>query len=213
MLTPINTREDWPQSPGKFLALGLGESALLHYQVLRTVELLGHKGADDSFGATVIGVNDVSRLVKPDYLLVVNPKSDFPAERWAWIEKNDCLACLTQYADSPVWNAKQFKQGIQGCRLEDSGRVCHSTNSPYMAVVIAYLMGATQIGLLGVDFTENWFFQKGKHPLADKFAQIDHDYNQLWKALNEKGVGFWNLSPESRLSIPRMSTKDFNYLK
>ena len=76
-------------------------------------------------------------------------------------------------------------------------------NTPYFAVCLAATMGATRIGLIGVDLTEHHFFcATGRHPLAGRLATIDREYGALAQAqaLAARGVELVNLSPISRLS-------------
>jgi hypothetical protein len=162
--------------------------------------------------AVTIGVNDVGRLFDPTYLVVVNPRSQFTAERFRHVERSRAAVLFTQLdlgnVDPPV---VRFQLGRYG-GTELDGDVLHYTqNSPYVAVCLAAYMGARRIGLLGVDLTDHHFFgPTGRHPLAGRLAQIDREYGALAAALGRRGVELVNLSPISQLrSLPRASLEAF----
>src|SRR6185369_13796605 len=87
----------------------------------------------------------------------------------------------------------------------------YTQNSPYVALCLAIRMGAKQIGLIGVDFTDNHFFAKtGTHPLKGQFATIDGQYRKLAEAVRSHGIEIVNLSSISRLTaFPRRRAQDF----
>lgn len=180
---------------GKFLVLGLGMSTLQWQRV---------KGPYQS-----IGVNDIGRLMTPDYLVCINPKDDFPPDRWKYVEENRSKLCFTHYNNISIPNKALIELGAKNADLDSSG-VCFSSNSPYVGVVMAYQMGGKRIGLLGVDFTPDHFYSRdGKHPLQDRFDEIDREYNALWKSLRDKGVELYNLSAGSLLTIPKLTPEEF----
>jgi glycosyl transferase family 2/glycosyl transferase family 1 len=162
-----------------------------------------------------IGVNDVGRHFTPDYLVVVNPRSQFSTERFRHIETSQAKALFTQLPDLPVPhpNVVRFRLGAYG-GTDLSGRdVLHYTqNSPYVAVCLALHMGAQRIGLIGVDFTDRHFFGRtGPHALGNRLDQIDREYGRLAAACRVQGVELANLSPHSRLSaLPRMPLESFS---
>lgn len=159
-----------------------------------------------------IGVNDVGRLFDPSYLVVVNPPRQFTADRFRHVAQSKARALFTQLdlgrVDAPVVRVALGRNG----GTDMGGDVLHFTqNSPYVAVCLAAYMGASRIGLIGVDFTEHHFFARtGKHPLSGRLAQIDKEYGALADALRGRGVELFNLSPVSRLeSLPRRRLEDF----
>ncbi len=159
-----------------------------------------------------IGVNDVGRLFDPTYLVVVNPPRQFTAGRFRHVAQTKARALFTQLdlgqVNAPVVRVQLGRNG----GTDTSGDVLHYTqNSPYVAVCLAAYMGATRIGLIGVDFTENHFFARtGRHPLSGRLAQIDREYGALAEALRGRGVELLNLSAVSRLeSLPRGRLEDF----
>ncbi|WP_028079988.1 capsular polysaccharide export protein, LipB/KpsS family [Solimonas soli] len=156
----------------------------------------------------VIGVNDIGRLLDPDYLVVINPRSQFKPERWRAIEQSRARALFTQLEPGAVQPpVVRFRLGrYGGTEPRDDGTLHYTQNSPYVGVCLATLMGARRIGLIGVDFTDHHFFgSTGRHALARQLALIDAQYGRLANALAARGVELVNLSSVSRLqSLPRM---------
>jgi hypothetical protein len=161
-----------------------------------------------------IGVNDVGRRFDPDYLVVVNPPSQFAQERRRAIVESRARAVFTQYSD---WRLQQapcvpIALGAYGGVDFANPSVLHFTrNSPYVAVCLAIQVGAARVGLIGVDFTEGHFFgATGVHSLAGCLKQIDAEYARLSAAAAARGVEIVNLSAVSRLtSLPRADLTAF----
>jgi ADP-heptose:LPS heptosyltransferase/SAM-dependent methyltransferase len=161
-----------------------------------------------------IGVNDVGRLLDPDYLVVVNPAAQFLSERYRYIQQSKARAVFSQYPDLPLAHAPlvQFALGAyNGTDFSDPRVLHHTRNSPYVAVCLAIHMGAKRIGLIGVDFTDNHFFgTTGRHPLASQLGQIDREYRNLATACERVGIQIYNVSPISRLTaFPRKTLAEF----
>lgn len=146
-----------------------------------------------------LGVNDVGRLFDPTYLVVVNPRSQFKADRFTFVEQSKAQALFTQLDLGAVRPpVVRFKLGKFGGTDVWAGDVLHYTqNSPYVAVCLAAYMGASRIGLIGVDLTD------GRHPLAGRLREIDAQYGRLAAALEQRGVELVNLSSVSRLGSLR----------
>lgn len=164
---------------------------------------------------TVIGVNDVGRAWHPDYLVLVNPASQFAPGRWPAVQATQARAVFTQLADPglpagvPV---VRFRLGRLAGTDDPGPETLHYTrNSPYVAAQLALHLGARHIGLIGVDFTDRHFFaDSGEHALARRLPQIDAEYAALQAACAARGVSLVNLSPASRLqSLPRQPLADF----
>ncbi|HYM79374.1 MAG TPA: glycosyltransferase [Candidatus Dormibacteraeota bacterium] len=160
-----------------------------------------------------IGVNDVGRMFQPDYLVVLNPKEQFHGDRFRFVEESRAKAVFTQLK-LPIRHPHivQIRLGkFGGVDFSDPNCLHHTRNSPYLAMCLAIHMGATRIGLIGVDFTNDHFFgQTGQHPLARQFVQIDQEYKRLYEACVHKGIELVNLSPQSRLTaLPKMSPQQF----
>ena len=160
-----------------------------------------------------IGVNDVGRLFDPDYLVVINPRSQFSGDRFHYVEGSAAHAIFTQLelgiSHSNIVRFQLGKRG--GTDISDSCALPYTRNSPYVALCLAIYMGAKRIGLIGVDFTEHHFFAStGRHSLAGEINQINREYAALAQVCTERGVEVFNLSPESRLTaFPKMSPEGF----
>lgn len=160
-----------------------------------------------------IGVNDVGRLFQPDYLVVVNPRQQFQAERFRHVEESRARALFTQL-DLGVRhpNIVRFQLGRRAGTDFSNPNVLHYTNnSPYVALCLALHMGARRIGLIGVDFTDHHFFaHTNKHPLEAQLPQIDREYRQLYEACARQGIEIFNLSAASRLTaFPKLPLAEF----
>ncbi|MCA3239878.1 MAG: glycosyltransferase [Rubrivivax sp.] len=164
---------------------------------------------------TVIGVNDVGRAWHPDYLVVVNPASQFAPGRWAAVQATQARAVFTQLAEPGLPAAVpvvRFRLGQRAGTNDPGPDALHYTrNSPYVAVQLALHLGARRIGLIGVDFTDRHFFaDTGPHALARRLPQIDAEYAALHDACAARGVTLVNLSPVSRLqALPKWRWEDF----
>jgi glycosyltransferase involved in cell wall biosynthesis len=139
--------------------------------------------------------------------VVVNPRPQFKNDRFRYVEESHAQALFTQLdlgrVRPPV---VRFKLGTYGGTEVGTDVLPHTQNSPYVAACLAAYMGARQIGLIGVDFTDNHFFgATGRHPLAGRLSEIDAQYGRLARALAARGITLVNLSAISRLrSLPRV---------
>ncbi len=150
-----------------------------------------------------VGVNDVGRRFDPTYLVILNPRSQFKDDRFRYVEASRSRALFTQLdLGVPHPHVVRFKLGRRGgTDLSDPSSLPYTNNSPYVALCLAAHMGATRIGVIGVDFTDHHFFANtGRHSLAGTFARIDQEYGQLARAWAAAGIEIFNLSAQSRLS-------------
>ncbi|MFZ0304742.1 MAG: glycosyltransferase [Terracidiphilus sp.] len=160
-----------------------------------------------------IGVNDVGRLFDPDYLVVVNPRTQFSAGRFAYVEKSRAKAIFTQLElgiKHP--NLVRFRLGQRaGTEFANPDVLPFTRNSPYPALCLAIHMGARRIGVIGVDFTPNHFFANtGRHALSSEVSHIDREYRQLYESCRRMGIEVFNLSPESLLTaFPKIMQEEF----
>ena len=158
-----------------------------------------------------IGVNDVGRKFHPNYLVVVNPPNQFVRDRFQYV-RDSCSPYLFTQLDLGKVNPEvvPFRLGTRGGTHFNNPDVLHYTqNSPYVALCLAVHMGATRIGLIGVDFTDHHFFDRtGRHVLTPQLARIDKEYKNLAQALSQIGIEVVNLSPESRLTAFRKGELD-----
>lgn len=183
------------------IVCGCGESATLLTEPNRNI---------------TIGVNDIQRLFSPNYLVVVNDKVSFSPQRWSFIESTQAEVIFTHLRGLKVDDKRKciISLGKYGACELDKPAIDYSSNSPYIATILAYKLGARNIGLLGVDFTPNHFFAKtGEHPLSKKSNIINNEYQQMCRVLSGKGVNFYNLSPNSKILIPKMNLYDFQNLQ
>jgi glycosyltransferase involved in cell wall biosynthesis/spore maturation protein CgeB len=160
-----------------------------------------------------IGVNDVGRKFDPTYLVVLNPRQQFAADRFRYVEQSRARFLFTQLdlglSAPPVVKLKLGEYG--GTSFIDPAVLHYTRNSPYVASCLAAHMGAARIGLIGVDFTDDHFFARtGAHALARRVPQIDREYARLADALRARGTEIVNLSPTSRLTaLPRADLASF----
>jgi hypothetical protein len=181
----------------KVIVSGLGQSA---------TEL---KNPQDYF---TIGVNDIGRIYQPNYLVVLNDKQTFLDERWEFIRISKCPTIFTHIKHLPIDDAQKclIKLGRYGACELGKDQVDYTSNSPYVACMIAAYMGFRKIGLLGVDFTNHHFFKKsGEHSLARKVNVINKEYETMHRVLRANGIEFVNLSQESKITIPKVKLEDF----
>jgi hypothetical protein len=167
----------------------------------------------------VIGVNDIERILTPDFLVVVNEIGTFMRGRWQYVDKT-LSPVIFSHLDNPgpierSENIVNIKLGERdSLNLDDLTKVDFTTNSPYMAAIIAYQMGASKIGIVGVDFTNHHFFSDtGTHRLSKNIVSIDSQYMKLRIELEKRGVKVANLSSISALEAwPKMDLETFNKL-
>lgn len=167
----------------------------------------------------VIGVNDIERILTPDFLVVVNEVRTFMRGRWDYV-RDSLSPVIFSHLDNPgpiTREAHLAKINIgerNNPNLDRMDRVDYTMNSPYMAIVIAYQLGAKKIGMVGVDFTQDHFFSNtGTHKLSKHTKNIDQEYLVLRNELEKRGVKVANLSPISLLeSWPKMDLAGFDSL-
>jgi hypothetical protein len=166
-----------------------------------------------------IGVNDAGTKVGCKYLVVVNEPKTFKWNRWPSVRSNNSDFVFTHLSDLPIDNPEGRRIVVnlgkyEGLDLDNHGFIDYTTNSPYMAIIIAYQMGARKIALVGVDFTPNHFFaETGNHIIMREIERVKEQYSKLGKALTEKGIRIANLSQISLIeSWPKMTLDQFETL-
>ena len=167
----------------------------------------------------VIGVNDIERILTPDFLVVVNDYRTFMRGRWEYVKESLSPVIFTHMENpGPITRSSNLCKIKIGSRnspnLDNFTSVDYTMNSPYMAIIIAYQLGAKKIGMVGVDFTNDHFFSNtGQHKLSKHLRNIDLEYSVLKENLEKKGVKVANLSPISLLeSWPKMDLDQFDLL-
>lgn len=189
----------------KILVIGCGESAKL----IKNHPLLCN--------VVTIGVNDICRLMTPKYLVVVDTPKKFNGERHKFVSKTAAEYVFTQINEWKIFPPARkilFKLGNNRLgHLQAREIIDYSNNSPYVASIIAYKMGASEIGLVGVDFTLNHFYAKdGEHILikTGRMASVEQDFKKLAREFKKNRVDLVNLSPTSKLtSVPKMDLIKF----
>lgn len=150
-----------------------------------------------------IGVNDVSRRFHPDYLVVVDHRRSFNKKRFEFVKNSRARYLFSQLDPGPVRpETVQFRLGRKGgTDFSNPNVLNYSLNSPYVAMCLAVHMGASRIGVIGVDFTLDHFFGKtGRHRLTPHLPRIDSHFKRLGDELERRGIRVINLSPRSRIT-------------
>ena len=99
-----------------------------------------------------IGVNDVGRLFDPTYLVVLNGRTQFHGDRFAYVARSRARALFSQL-DLGISHPHvvRFDLGqLGGVTWDVANSLPYTCNSPYVAICLAGLMGAKRIGLIGV---------------------------------------------------------------
>ena len=164
-----------------------------------------------------IGVNDVPRLFDPTYLVVTDHMNRFPLPRRKLVMESKAKNMFTCVKGWRRPGVVMFELGSRAQKnLDNPNIVDHYMNSPFVAANIAYKMGAKNIGLIGVDFTDNHFYAKdGSHVLVrmKKLRDVRDAYGILHANMKKKGVMLYNLSESSRIdSIPKITIENFKQL-
>lgn len=159
-----------------------------------------------------IGVNDLSRLYNPSYLVVLNDRPSFKGDRWKYITETKSPYIFTHIKTLAVNPESKvlIQLGRYGGYDIRKEQIDYVGNSPYVACIIAAWMGFKKIGLLGVDFSKNHFFaETGEHSLNKRINQINKEYENLKNSMKLHGIELVNLSKESNLLLPKISLEDF----
>lgn len=178
--------------------------------------LLGFKEHHQDF--ITIGVNDVPQLFDPTYIVVTDHPNRFNDNRKKFINESGAKHLFTCVGGWRHPRLVHFDLGKKGsANLDNPELVDHYYNSPYTSIHIAYKMGATKIGVIGVDFTDGHFYAKkdGQHSLARMgyLKDLLWGYEHIKEQLNLRGVELYNLSKHSKITtIPYLSIEDFKEL-
>jgi hypothetical protein len=152
---------------GTFIVAGCGSSINLY---------------EDFSKYYVIGVNDIERVLTPDFLVVVNDHRTFMRGRWDYVRESMSPVIFSHLENpGPITRSSHIAKIKTGSRnspnLDNLTVVDYTMNSPYMAAIIAYQLGASKIGMIGVDFTQDHFFANtGSHKLSKHVKNIDQEY-------------------------------------
>jgi len=118
-----------------------------------TIEVLGlgESLSDYTPNANItIGVNDIHSRIKTTYVICIDTFEPFTNDRLNTILNTKCCGFYTHL---DCWKSVQNYTEIKLHRLAelDSELFRYSNNSPFVACVLAYKLGATKIVLWGVD--------------------------------------------------------------
>ena len=170
---------------------------------MKTIHVLGlgpslpHYKPD---GNTTIGVNDIWKHHKTDYVVCVDVPKRFTPERLKVIVECYPLTFMTCYPKQ--WNGLRDNIGLKLAPIRGSvdtltnpKQICFSNNSAFVATVMAYHLEAKLIILHGVDFTGH---KDLSEPIIQKRAI--GDFVKLFFALNALGVKLMVGSNDSLMS-------------
>jgi len=162
---------------------------------------------------TLIGVNDVLRYIDTDYLVIIDKVSKMTEDRQEWIRKsrdtalaifcndpNEIHNYLSGGSAATVHIRPQVPIGNRTIDLRAKRFVHLAVTSPYSAISLAAYMGATRIGLIGVDFTG--------HTLVNQMNRVEKHYRAMARACERAGILLINLNPDSLLQAVRKGTFD-----
>lgn len=135
-----------------------------------------------------IGVNDCFKYGKqPNVLGIWNHRSKFTQDRIKTITETNPVKF---YSDSDSWE-KYFPNMIKvklrswdGILRKEADRLQHAHTSPFIAMSLAYNLGATKIVLWGADFNTHNTWTKTNPQMAIELRQ----YRQFVDALRKEGV-------------------------
>ena len=132
-----------------------------------------------------IGVNDAFRWGKPtDSLLVCNRPVQFSHERQRTIIESKPKNFYSWKSDWSVWFPNYIRINLVTWYGVIHPRQIYSADSgPFIAISLAYTLGAKTIILYGVDFKNHKVFNES-NPYTKKEVE---KYLQLFAALKEKG--------------------------
>jgi hypothetical protein len=152
----------------------------------------------------LIGVNDIERILKPDYLVIVDRIGTFNGERRNTIINTKCEDIFvnnTQFSrelgnfdhqrliEIPLINIRKAPQ-------LSNNKIVFSNNSTFVACDLARMMGGIDIKLIGVDFTDHKSLDNPK-----QLERINHDYSMLNKEFKKRNIKLTNLSKTTKLKL------------
>jgi len=152
-----------------------------------------------------IGVNDIEEIYKPDYLVIVDRINTFNGKRRDTIINTKCEEIFTnnsQFSRELGSNVFKHQRLIEiptinirkNPNLQISKIVC-SNNSTFVACDLARFMGAIEINLIGVDFTDHVSLD---NPNSVKI--INEDFKIFKEEINKRNIKINNLSKISKIN-------------
>jgi len=146
-----------------------------------------------------IGVNDCFKFGKrTSILLIANHFSKFPEHRVEMIKQHNPTKF---YTDNNSWR-HIFPNFIQvhlrswdGILRKEPNRLQHADTSPFIAMSLAYNLGASKIVLYGCDFKNHHLYSE----TADRTRIEMRTYKHFIEALRQVGVKVYLGAPGSLL--------------
>lgn len=136
-----------------------------------------------------IGVNDAWKFGKPTtYLLVCNRPDQFTAERLRTITSSTPKFFYTHKPNWSMWFPTWKRLNVVTWYGElRKGQYYSSDTSPFIAMTLAYNLGATKIILWGVDFINHKIFNTGNPETKREIGK----YQELVNELRNQGVSVY----------------------
>jgi hypothetical protein len=158
-----------------------------------------------------IGVNDIQKHFIPDHLMIMDDRRVFMAHRQAIMDNPLFTTSLWWRRAAPLWptwdtmrfNVRRYRiqryntpdeiaEALRGYPLD---HLPHKHTTVYTACSLAVALGATWIGVIGLDLV--------RHHLNKRLKLVNRSFACLTMAMEQLGVTFVNLSRQSLItSIP-----------
>ena len=154
----------------------------------------------------LICCSQVNRYVQTDYLVCIDRAVEQINNDYEFIKNTNADFVFTQLNDEDLFISKSKKVSFllgekQGVRASET-HIDYSTNTAYVAFLLAYFMGAKKIGMIGNDFID--------HNLTRNEIGLKELNQQYQKLRNNISVPFVNLSEKSLVkTIPYQSLNEF----
>lgn len=145
-----------------------------------------------------IGVNDIFSRIETDFIVCIDPPNRFTDQRIETINNSTPVKFFTNRNE---WeHVKGYHlitlNPVRGSVKElRSDKICYSNNSPFVACVMAYKLGAKEIVLHGVDFVDHHALSK-----SEQFSRAMNDFKKLNDELKKYRVKLFVSSKYSTLS-------------
>ncbi|MCG8404283.1 MAG: hypothetical protein MI923_03700 [Phycisphaerales bacterium] len=162
-----------------------------------------------------VGVNEICDVYHINYLVLQNYDYQVPKDRWKKIVEASPDFIFSPFPIRSISERENFVHVPPGDKcgigLGKGGRIDYSETSAYMAICLAVYLGASDVGVIGVDFCSGRFSGGNMpHELETAVARMNSEFEALATAMSELGVGLFNLSDISKLSVlPRLAPEDF----
>lgn len=136
-------------------------------------------------GSITIGVNDIWKHHPTDYIVCVDRINAFTVKRLRTIMFSKPKKFFTHLEEwkriMPTFELIELSKG-RGNLNDIDNTFAYSNNSVFVAVVLAYKLGATEINIFGADFNTHAAFNGNM-----LFAALD-DFKRLFDFLKDKGI-------------------------